>query len=291
VIARAQLRAAGLSEEGIAQATASGRLYPLFWSTYAVGHRSLDLHERLMAATLACGSGAVVSHGSAAWLLGLWEAKPAEVEVVVPTEAGRKIDGIRRRFVPPPPVSQVVVPSGIPCTNPSRTIVDLAGLCSASMLESVVEQAAVLRVLDVPAVDAILSEGRRRGSRTLNRILENWRRYSPQTKVRSRMEARMLPLLAHHSLPIPETNVKLRIARKSFEVDFLWRAQRVVVETDGGRFHDNPLAQARDSERNQALARAGYRVPRIGWEELRDEPERTIAEIRRFLRAPDSVVP
>ena len=101
----------------------------------------------------------------------------------------------------------------------------------------------------------------------------------------------MLPLLTHYSLPIPETNVKLRVGRKTLEVDFLWRTQRVVVETDGGRFHDNPLAQARDSQRNQMLARAGYKVPRVGWEELRDEPDRTIAEISRFLRGPEYSVP
>jgi very-short-patch-repair endonuclease len=105
------------------------------------------------------------------------------------------------------------------------------------------------------------------------------------------MEAKMLPLLTHHLLPIPETNVELRIGRERFEVDFLWREQRVVVETDGGTFHDNPIAEARDSHRNQVLARAGYRVPRLGWDELSDEPDRVIAEIAYFLRPPHSAVP
>jgi len=101
----------------------------------------------------------------------------------------------------------------------------------------------------------------------------------------------MLPLLTHHSLPIPETNEKLRIAGRTFEVDFLWREQRVIVETDGGRFHDHPMAQKRDAERNQLLARGGFKVPRVGWEQLRDEPDATIAEIARFLRNFDSSVP
>ncbi len=105
------------------------------------------------------------------------------------------------------------------------------------------------------------------------------------------MEARLLPLLTHHALQIPETNGKLRIGGKTFEVDFLWREQRVVVETDGAAFHANPMAQKRDSERNQLLAKAGYRVPRVGWEQLRDEPDRTLAEIARFLRTPVSSVP
>jgi very-short-patch-repair endonuclease len=249
------------------------------------------MHGRLSAAVLACGRGTVISHGTAAWLLGLWEAKPGEVEVIAPVEAGRKIKGIRRRFVPPPPAKHVISPQGIDCTSPSRTIVDLAGLCSPHTLAGVVEQAAVLRVLDVSEIDEILAEGRRRGSRRLNLLLENWRRYSPKMRVRSRMEAKLLPLLTHHSLPIPETNAVLRISGKTYEVDFLWSRQRVVVETDGGRFHDNPLAQDRDSERNRMLARAGYRVPRIGWAELKDEPDRAIAEIRRFLQIHHSPVP
>lgn len=211
MIARSQLREVGLSEEGVAQAIASGRLHPLFWTTYAVGHRPVGLHVRLMAATLACGEGTVVSHGSAAWLLGLWRATPGDIEVIAPIEAGRKIPGIRRRFVPTPSPEHIVTPEGIPCT--------------------------------------------------------------------------------HYSLPIPETNARLRAGGRTFEVDFLWRSQRVVVETDGGRFHDNPLAQQRDATRNQLLARAGYRVPRLGWDQLRDEPEQTIAEIARFLRSPTSPVP
>src|SRR5215207_6564968 len=123
VISREQLRTVGLSEEAIDQATASARLYPLFRSTYSVGRQSVDLQGRFFAATLACGTGTVVSHGSAAWLLGLWQAKPGEVEVIAPVEAGRKLPGIRRRFPPPPPPDHVGECEGIPCTNPSRTLV------------------------------------------------------------------------------------------------------------------------------------------------------------------------
>jgi very-short-patch-repair endonuclease len=98
------------------------------------------------------------------------------------------------------------------------------------------------------------------------------------------MEAKLLPLLTEAALPIPQTNGKLRLGRKIYEVDFLWREQKLVVETDGGRFHDNPAAGARDSDRNRALADAGYRLPRLGWEDLRDRPEATMREIARLLR-------
>jgi hypothetical protein len=247
VISREQLRTVGLSEEAIDQATASARLYPLFRSTYSVGRQSVDLHGRLFAATLACGRGTVVSHGSAAWLLGLWRAKPGEVEVIAPVEAGRKLPGIRRRFPPPPLPGHIGACGGIPCTSPSRTLVDLAGIAGTSALAEAIEEAAVLGVLDVHAIDVILDESRRRGSRRLNRILDEWRRYTPRMRIRSRMEARMLPLLTHQSLPISETNEKVRVGGRTFEVDFLWRAQRVIVETDGGSFHDHPMAQKRES--------------------------------------------
>ena len=98
------------------------------------------------------------------------------------------------------------------------------------------------------------------------------------------MEAKLLPLLTEGGLPVPETNTKLRLAGKIYEVDFLWRQQKLVVETDGGRFHDNPSAGARDSDRNHALAKAGYRLPRLGWEDLRDRPEQAMAEIAHLLR-------
>lgn len=286
VVSRDQLRGAGLTEAAIKQGIAAGRLYPLFRSTFAVGHPRADRSSRLVAAVLACGEGSVVSHGTAAALLGLWEFWPADIEVIAPVEAGRKFQGIRRRFVPPPAPEQIALKGGIPCTTPARTIVDVAGLVGPKLLADTVEQAAVLRGLNVQEIDKILLESRRRGAKKLNRVLEPWRRYSPRVRVRSRMEAKMLPLLTHHRLPIPECNVKLRIGRETFEVDFLWREQRVVVETDGGRYHDNPIAQARDGHRNRALAREGYRVPRIGWEELRDEPDRAIAEIRYFLTSP-----
>jgi len=286
VVSRDQLRAAGLTEAAIKQGVASGRLYPLFRATFGVGHPPTNRHSRLVAATLACGVGTVVSHGTAAALLGLWEFWPAEIEVIAPVESGRKIRGIRRRFVPPPLPEQVMLKAGVPCTTPSRTIVDVARLASPTLLAGTVEQAAVMRVLNVPEIDEILFESRRRGAKKLNHVLEPWRRYSPRVRVRSRMEAKMLPLLTHHDLPIPECNEKLRIGRETFEVDFLWRQQRVVVETHGGRYHDTPVAHARDGHRNRVLARAGFRVPRIGWEELRDEPDRAIAEIRRFLTSP-----
>jgi very-short-patch-repair endonuclease len=290
VVSRNQLRRLGMSETAIDHAVVTGRLYPNFRAVFGVGHERTGKQARMLAAVLACGEGSVVSHGTAAALLGLWEHQPDRVDVIAPIQAGRKIDGICRRHVPWPLPGDTWAHEAVPCTSPSRTIVDVAGIVGEELLSRTVEQAAVLGVLHVARIDAILAGPRRRGSPRLRGILEHWRRYSPDTRLRSRMEAKLLPLLSKHNIPIPEINQVLVFDGEPFEIDFLWRAQRLALETDGNRFHGNPLAQARDRHRDCVLAAAGYRVPRLGWDDLRDRPEVTIAEIARLLHLPSSTV-
>jgi hypothetical protein len=283
LVTREQMRALGLSDGAISKAVARHWLHPVFHAVFSVGHRHITTNSRLLA-TLACGPGSVVSHGTAAWQLGLSDLPPAVIDVIAPVEAGRKIAGVRRRFVPPPTGDEVWIRGGVPVTSAARTIVDCSGIHDAKAVSALIEQAAVGRLLDLAAIDAVLDGPRRRGSRRLLRVVAPWRRYRPGIKIRSRMEAKMLPLLSQAGLPIPQTNVWLHIAGGSFEVDFLWRRQKLVVETDGGRFHDNPAAGSRDSKRNRALAGAGYFIPRLGWEDLRDRPGATMREIGRLLR-------
>jgi very-short-patch-repair endonuclease len=258
-------------------------LRPVFHGVFCVGHEHLTVYARMLAATMACGEGSVVSHGTAAWLLRLRDWQPEAIDVIAPVEAGRKIAGIRRRFVPMPVGGEVWRRQGVAVTSPARTIVDCAG-SDPRVVGSMIEQAVVLRLFDARAIDRVLDGPRRHGTRHLLRVLEPWRRYRPGIKIRSRMEARLLPLLSGAALPIPETNARLRIGERTYEVDFLWRREKLVVETDGGRFHDNPAAGARDSDRNHVFDDAGYRISRLGWEDLHDRPTATMAEIARLLR-------
>lgn len=283
LVTRGQLRGLGFSDAGISRAVAWGQLHPVFHAVYRVGHRNRNPHARLLAATMACGPGTVVSHGTAAWLLGLWDERPPQVNVIAPVEAGRKIRGIKRRFVPPPTGREILVRAGVPTTSAARAIVDCAGILTVRELGKMIEQAAVRKALHVGAIDAVLDGPRRKNARRLLRLLEPWRRYKPGIHLRSRMEAKLLPLLTEKGLPIPETNAKLRVGGDSFEIDFLWRRQKLVVETDGGRYHDNPAAGARDSHRNRALIKAGYAIPRLGWEDLRDRPGQAMDEIAHLL--------
>jgi hypothetical protein len=197
-VTTAQLRAAGLHDDVISRWVDAGRLHPVMQTVFAFGRRSVGPRARLRAVVLACGPGTLISHRSAAWLLGLREVNPATVDVICPGQAGRKVDGVRVHVVPYPRPTEVRTAYGIPCTTVARTIVDLAGTHGIDKLREAVEMAASRKRLDIAAVDAVLANGpRRRGAPALRIVLDEWRpvaetaRYST---VRSLFEAKLLPL-------------------------------------------------------------------------------------------------
>jgi hypothetical protein len=165
-------------------------------------------------------------------------------------------------------------------------LVDLAGSLGEKSLRRLVEQAAVLRVLDVACVDRVLARGRRRGAPGLREILGPWRNENEKTpRLRTLLEARVLPALVVAGVPPPKCNVKLRIDRHLLEVDLLWEEQRLAIETDGEETHRTRAAFQHDRWRDQVLMAAGYRVARITWRQLENEPAPVIARIRRMLAA------
>jgi very-short-patch-repair endonuclease len=139
-------------------------------------------------------------------------------------------------------------------------------------------------MLDVAEIESILAGSRRRGSRLLRAVLEGWQDYVPGTRLRSPLEAKLLPMLALRDIPAPRCNVKLPVGDETFEVDFIWRRERVIVEADGGKFHDNPQAEARDRRRDYVLSAAGYRVHRLRWYDLDERPEAAMHELAGLLR-------
>lgn len=282
VVGRGQLLELGLVDEAIEHGVATGRLYPLFRAAFAVGHLQVGSHGRMLAAVLACGGGSAVSHGTAAALLGLWDRPPALVNVIAPIESGRKIEGIRRRHVLLPSAGEREVREGIPCTSPSRTLVDLAGVVGEQSLRRTLERAAVLGLLDVVAVDAALGRGRRRGAPRLRIVLDDWRAQDRAT-LRSELEARLLALIVGEGLPAPLCNRVVRVAGRSIEVDFLWPDRKLVVEADGRRFHDHDMAFDRDRRRDRDLGLVGYQVERVTWKHLEQEPDEIVAAIRAHL--------
>jgi very-short-patch-repair endonuclease len=284
VVSRGQLRALGLTEDAISDRIASGYLQPVFRGAFAVGHRAINRSGRMLAAILACDEDTVVSHGSAAELLGLWDKQLPVIHVIPPDWSGRKTPGIRWHRVRLPRLDEIEVRNGVKCTTISRTIVDMAGESSWGQLRRLVEQAAILRQLDVNEIDLVLSRGRRRGAPRLRTILSGWRGTSKSPRIRSQLEARLLPLLIEEGLPAPKTNVELSVDGNRFEIDLLWQTQRLAIETDGEETHGTRAAFQRDRKRDQILTAAGFRTARITWRQVVDEPNAVVHRIARMLK-------
>jgi hypothetical protein len=280
-----QLRRIGLTQRTAEYRATQGRLHRVHRGVYAVGHLSIGRLGALRAAVLACGDGAIISHGTAAAFSGLRDHWPALVDVTGGRQAGRKLDGIRCRRCRYPTPEEVVVHDGIPFTSPARTLVDSAALLGIPSLRRMVERAAVRRLLDLEAVDRAMEQAkRRRGISALRMILEDWRTEDGQVPdLRSEFEALVLPRLIATGLPRPLCNKTLALDGERLMVDFLWEKQRVVVETDGEGTHGTPVAFQRDRHRDQVLVAAGYRVLRATWDQMHDELDAITQRIARTL--------
>lgn len=266
VVSRKQMRFLGMTDDVIDHAVTIGRLHRVFHGAYAVGHPYTTERSRAMAAVLACGRGAVVSHRSAAALLGLIDKGSIVVDVISPPSRGRKIDGIYLHRVRPPRLEETGAMHGIPCTSPSRTFVDLAGTVGEWTLRSGFERAARQEMLDLAAIEASI-DPRRRGMKVLLKLIDEWRGAAPlinkRGKLKSPLEAKVLPLIVRCDLPPPLFNAPVQIAKGRIEVDFLWPAHRFALEADSRDFHGSHVAFERDRWRDRELIRAGYSVLRV----------------------------
>ena len=265
VVSRNQMRTLGFSDKAIDHALGSGKAFRVFRGVYAVGHPRVTERGRLMAAALACGDGAVISHRSAGALLGLLDKGPVVIDVIAAPSRGRKIDGIRFHRVRPPRPDEVGTVAGIPCTSPARTLVDLAGTVGNWTLRSCFERAAQRKYLDVPAIEASMDPGRR-GNRSLRALIDEWRSAAPlakKGKLKSPLEAKVLPLVLGRDLPAPLLNAPVEIAEGRIEVDFLWPEHRFALEADSRDFHATHIAFERDRWRDRELLRAGYTALRV----------------------------
>lgn len=286
VVSRPQLRTIGFSDRAVDHALEAGRLYRVFRGVYAVGHPNIGERGRLRAAALACGG--VISHRSAAALLRLTDDGPVVIDVIAPGSRGRKIDGVRFHRVRPPRREEVGTVDGIPCTSPARTLVDLAGVVSDWTLRSAFERAAQRKLLDIAAIEAAADPGRR-GIKALMALVDKWRPAAPvakKSRLKSPLEAKVLPLLLQHGLPAPLLNASVEIANGRIEVDFLWPQHRFAVEADSRDFHATHVAFERDRWRDRELMRAGYATLRVTHRQAEREAEAIVDTIAsRISRA------
>jgi Protein of unknown function (DUF559)/Transcriptional regulator, AbiEi antitoxin len=288
VLSLLQLRALGFGTRAVSARVAAGRLHRVYRGVYAVGHPRLTIKGRWMAAVLACGPGAVLSHRDAAALWGIRKSGRAAIDVMTPRRGGRSLSGIdvhRTRRLQPEDTTKV---AGIPCTTVARTLLDLAEVVNRRQVERACDQADLERLLDATALDAVLSRANgRRGAPVLYAILDEYA--IGQTVTRSEMEERFLALCERAGLPRPEVNAWIvRPDGAHAQADFLWREQRLIVETDGRAAHGTRRAFEHDRRRDQQLMLAGWRVIRVTWRQLTREPEELARTVQALLAAAGS---
>ena len=227
-----------------------------------------------MAAVLACGSGAVLSHRSAAVLWRIREREGAQVDVTIPRhrKGPRGVAAHRTRRLDP---SEITALDGIPTTTLPRTIADLADLSSQPELSRAIHQGEITHSLADRALQHATTKAHgRRGSGRLKRAA-----MSERDRSRSELERRFLKLCADHGIPKPEVNV--HVAGK--ERDFVWREQRLVVEVDSWKYHCTRHAFGEDRRRDQTLILAGFQPLRVTDQQIADDAETVAATVLAAL--------
>jgi very-short-patch-repair endonuclease len=254
VVSAKQLAEAGISYRAASKRVRTGRLHRVHRGVYAVGHRASSWQSRWMAAVLACGEGSVLSHLSAAHLWQLLDPEEGPIEVSTPGPGGRaQRKGIRIHRRPSLRARDKTRRFNIPVTTPAQTIADLRRSIAPTLHHRAIRRAEVL--------------GLRTG-------------LAKREPTRSELEDLFLRLCRRHGLPKPEVNVRVG----AYEVDFLWRPQRLIVETDGYKYHRG--SQAFEDDHNRALTLRAERFSPLHFtfRQVVDEPDRVAALVARELR-------
>ena len=271
----------GWSEEEIEWRLRTGRLHRLHGGVYAVGHATVSRHGRWMAAVLAAGPEAVLSHHSAA---ALWRIRPSSrsiIDVTTPHKS-RSWKGIRRHHKALPS-DEVAVEKGIPVTSVPRTIFDLAASEDVDVIQNLLREAEYRELWDRLSLwDLVERYPGRRGVRKVRAALERLKSEPPGRR-RSKLEESFAPFLRHHHLPPPRFNDWIVLGPKRYQVDCHWLGTGQIVELDGWQGHRTRTAFREDRARDRALRVAGYSVTRLTWSQLEDEPEAVSADLRVLL--------
>lgn len=258
VVTIAELRAAGLSMRQVVDREAAGVLFRIHRGVYAVGRPHLTFEGRCLAATLACGPGSVVSHGPAGRLHGWLIRWSGTLHVSGP----RSLAGHPGMFVHRPrslPYEDTTTVAGIPVTTVARTLLDLAPGRPVDEIGGWVHEAGVQRVLDPAAVWAVLERHpHHRGRLQLELALA--KEVAP---TRSGLEDAFLGIVDRAGVPRPVVNGELWSGARTEEVDFHWPAWRLIVETDGGRYHASRWRRRRDVAKDERFRAQGWEVWRI----------------------------
>lgn len=274
IVTRRQLLDLGFGRRSIEHRVARGRLHPVGRGVYAVGWPQLTRDRRWMAAVLACGPEAALSHRSAGVLLGIIGIEGAVIDVSVRRRCEVRPPGLRARSRPTLRASDITRRNWIPVTGPALTMVDLATELDLLELERAINDADKRDVIHVESLRAALDGyAGMPGVRPLCSLIDRLTfRLSD-----SELEVRFRPIALSAGLPLPLSKQWVN----GFEVDFYWPDLGLIVETDGARFHRTPSAQTRDARRDRAHVLAGMSPLRFTHYEIRYEP----TAVRRALAA------
>jgi very-short-patch-repair endonuclease len=272
-ITRRQLRDAGLRSGAIDWRAGNGQLHRQFRGVYLVGHEALAPLAREAAALLACGDGAMLSHESAALAWGIVEDYAGDVHVTVVGRKRRSRPGLRiHRTSSAPPTRPR---HGLLVTSPAQTLLDLAASGSPH-LEDAFTEAHGARLVRATEIQRTLERvGPRSGTRALRALVVA----NESGFTRSKAERKLRALLRAARLPEPETNATVL----GLMVDCLWAEQRLVVEFDSVGFHGHRRAFETDRRRDAILVAHGYRVMRITWSQLTEQPYMVLANVASAL--------
>ena len=279
VVSHQQLATIGIRGSAVTRRVTNGRLHRRYRGVYVVGQPRVTAEGRLMAAVLASGSGAVVSQRAEATLLGLWDVRDPLIDITTDRRSGKAHPGIRLHCVRCLPEADRGVVRGIPVTSVARMLLDLSEIVGRGRLARLVREADYQGLLDLDALDDVIA--RSHGHRRVALLTDVLAAHRPGTVVRSELEQRFLELCRDHGLPEPQTNVRISVAGRRYELDCLWPDSGVVVELDGARAHDTARAFEADRARDTALVAGGFTPLRYTWRRLTTDEPRVAAELRR----------
>jgi hypothetical protein len=280
MVARRQLLELGFSRDMIKRRIDRGALHRFHRGVYAYGHRSITMEGRWMAAVLAFGPEAVLSHRSAAQLWGLVPRSSIAPEVTRRAHAGgRPRLVIHRGALPADEVGRM---RGIPVTSVARTMFDLAGMLREREVERAWNEMEVREYrlrLSIPAL--VERYPGRKGSVLLARLAD--RKTLPVGITRNDLEEAFLALIDRYGLPRPRMNAHLAVRDRFYEIDCLWEDRRVAIELDGGGAHGTVRAFHRDRERDRILAAEGWTTSRITWHHIHETPSAVASDLHLIL--------
>jgi len=233
----------------------------------------------MMAAVLACGPGAVLSHRAAADLHGLRPGSATRIDVTIPGRDRRRRGIAIHRSRTLLERDRTTV-DGIPCTSVARTLLDLAEVVDPGSLEKAIERAEILRVFDLAAVQDVLA--RANGRSGAARLRAAIAAIATKPPTRNELEQAMFDIWTAARMPRPEVNWWIPLTSgPGYEPDFGWPDLRLIAETDGFETHGTRTAFEQDRRRDQQLAVQGWRVVRFTWRQVIYEPK----TVRRTLTA------